>query len=75
MDANLSAPELCYTLPSRNLRPLHHYVRMATVMVMAGDRAPIFHLYHAYSGENIWNEYLYRHGETAANIVRTRVTW
>lgn len=78
----LSAPELCYALPSRNLRPLHHYVRMATVMIMAGDRAPVFdsfHLYHAYSGANIWNgyEYMYRHGETVmrvvANVVRSRV--
>ena len=32
----LSAPELCYALPSRNLRPLHHYAQMATVMSMAG---------------------------------------
>lgn len=78
----LSAPELCYTLPSRNLRPLHRYAQVATFVAMAGDRAPIFdsfHLYHAYSGENIWNgyEYMYRHGETAmrvvANIVRSRI--
>lgn len=78
----LSAPELCYTLPSRNLRPLHHYVRMATVMTMA-DVEPIslysFRLHHAYSDELIWPgyEYVNRHGETAmrvvANIVRSRV--
>lgn len=82
VEKRLSAPELCYTLPSRNLRPLHHYVQVATIMIMAGDRAPAFnsfHLYHAYSGANIWNgyEYVYRHGETAMraieNIVRSRV--
>lgn len=78
----LSAPGLCYVLPSRNLRPLHHYVQAATVMIMAGDRAPVldsFHLYHAYSGGNIWNgyEYLNRHGDMAMrvveNIVRSRI--
>lgn len=82
VEERLSAPELCYTLPSRNLRPLHHYVQIATAMIMAGDRAPVldsFHLYHAYSGENLWNgyEYMYRHGETVMrvveNVVRSRV--
>lgn len=78
----LSAPELCYTLPSRNLRPLHHYAQMATVMTMAGVE-PIspysFRLHHAYGDENLWRgyEYVDRHGETAmrvvANIVRSRV--
>lgn len=78
----LSAPELCYTLPSRNLRPLHHYAQMATVMTMA-DVEPIslytFRLHHACGDELIWAgyEYMYRHGETAmrvvANIVRSRV--
>lgn len=78
----LSAPELCYALPSRNLRPLHRYVQMATVMIEAGDKAPVldfFHLYHAHSSENIWNgyEYLTRHGNTAMrvtkNIIRSRI--
>lgn len=78
----LSAPELCYALPSRNLRPLHHYVRMATVMSMAGAE-PIslysFRLHHVYSDENIWAgyEYVNRHGETAVrvieNVVRSRI--
>ena len=40
VEGRLSAPELCYALPSRNLRPLHHYAQMATVMIMDGDRAP-----------------------------------
>lgn len=82
VEERLSAPELCYAPPSRNLRPLHCYVRMAAVMVMAGDRAPVFdyfHLYHAYSGANIWNgyEYMYRHGDMAMrvveNVVRSRI--
>lgn len=82
VEERLSAPELCYTLPSRNLRPLHHYVRMATVMTMA-DVEPIslytFRLHHVYSDELIWAgyEYVNRHGETVmrviANIVRSRV--
>lgn len=82
VEERLSAPELCYTLPSRNLRPLHHYVRMATVMAMA-DVEPIslytFRLHHVYSDELVWAgyEYMYRHGETVMrvvkNIVRSRV--
>lgn len=82
VEERLSAPELCYALPSRNLRPLHRYVRTATVMIEAGDKAPVldfFHLYHAHSVENIWNgyEYLDRHGDTATrvtkNIIRSRI--
>ena len=82
VERRLSETELCYVLPSRNLRPLHYYVRTATVMVMAGNRAPVlgsFHLYHAYSGEEVWTgyEYLNRHGDMAMrvveNIVRSRV--
>jgi hypothetical protein len=82
VEGRLSAPELCCALPSRNLRPLHHYVRMATVMAIAGveptslDR---FRLHHAYGDETIWDghEYVNRHDETAMrvvkNIVRSRV--
>ena len=39
----------------------------------------IFHLYHAYSDETVWNghEYVGRHGETAMrvaeNIIRSRI--
>lgn len=82
VEERLLAPELCYAFPSRNMRPLHRYVRMATAMVEAGDKAPVldfFHLYHAYSGDNIWNgfEYVGRHGEMAgrvtANVIRSRI--
>lgn len=82
VEERLAAPELCYVLPSRNLRPLHHYVRIATAMILDGDRAPVlcsFHLYHAYSGENVWTgyEYVARHGDNAMrvveNIVRSRI--
>lgn len=82
VEERLSALELCYVLPSRNLRPLHRYVRMATTMIMNGDRAPVldsFHLYHAYSGGNVWvgYEYLNRHGDSAMrvveNVVRSRI--
>lgn len=78
----LSNPELCYVLPSRNLRPLHRYVRIATAMIMDGDRArslDYFHLYHAFNEDNIFSgyEYLRRHGDTATrvaeNVVRSRI--
>lgn len=83
VEGRLSAPELCYALPSRNLRPLHHYARMATVMAIAHVE-PIslygFRLHHVYSDETIWNgrEYVNRHGEMMAvrvvkNVVRSRV--
>lgn len=82
VEERLLAPELCYALPSSSLRPLHRYVQMATVMIEAGDKSPIldfFHLYHAHSGDNIWNgyEYINRHGDTAtrvtANVIRSRI--
>lgn len=82
VEGRLSDPELCYALPSRNLRPLHNYARMATVMAIAGVE-PInldrFRLHHAYGDETIWAgyEYLSRHGGPAMrvvdNIVRSRV--
>jgi hypothetical protein len=78
VDGRLAAPELCYALPSRNLRPLHHYARMATIMAMAGVE-PVtlynFRLHHAYGDETIWNgrEYINRHGETAVRVVRSIV--
>lgn len=82
VEERLLAPELCYALPSRNLRPLHRYVQTATAMIEAGDKSPIldfFHLYHAHSGDNIWNgyEYVGRNGDTAGrvteNIIRSRI--
>ena len=82
VEERLSAPELCYVFPSRNMRPLHHYVRIATAMIIDGNRAPVlnsFSLYHAYSGGNVWAgyEYVGRHGDMAMrvveNIVRSRV--
>ena len=82
VEERLSAPELCYALPSRNLRSLHHYAQMATVMSMAGVE-PIslygFRLHHVYGDETVWNgrEYVDRHGELAVrvvnNIVRSRI--
>lgn len=78
VEERLSAPELCYALPSRNLRPLHHYAQMATAMSMAGVE-PVtlysFRLHHVYSDETIWNghEYVNRHGETVVRVVRNIV--
>lgn len=82
VEERLSAPELRYVLPSRDLRPSHCYVRTATAMILEGDRAPhldSFHLYHAYSGGDVWAgyEYLNRHGDTAMrvveNVIRSRI--
>lgn len=51
-------------------------------MIEAGGKAPgldFFHLYHAHSGESLWNgyEYMGRHGGTAVrvaeNIIRSRI--
>jgi hypothetical protein len=76
VEERLSAPELCYALPSRNPRPLHHYAQMATVMSMA-DVEPIslygFRLHHAYGDETIWDgrEYVNRHGEMAVRWLKT----
>ena len=82
VEGRLAAPEPCYVLPSRNLRPLRHYVRMAAVMAMAGVK-PVslydFRLRHAYGDGTVWSgqEYVNRHGETAVrvagNIVRSRI--
>lgn len=83
VEEHLSAPaQDRYALPSRNLRPLHHYAQAATVAAMEGDEPhtlDCFHLHHAYSDEDIWSgcEYVDRHGDTAVqvveNIVRSRV--
>jgi hypothetical protein len=82
VEERLLAPELCYALQSRNLKPLHRYVQQAVVMIEAGDKSPVFdffHLYHAHSGDNIWNgyEYVNRHGDTAGlvteNVIRSRI--
>ena len=74
----LADPKLCYALPSRNLRPLHHYTQMATVMAIAGVE-PIslnrFRLHHAYNNETLWSGN--HHGDMAMrvveNVVRSRV--
>ena len=80
VEERLSFPKLRYVLPSRDLRPLHHYARI--VMIMGDDKAPAldsFRLRHAYSGGNVWAgyEYVNRHGDTAMrvveNIVRSRI--
>jgi hypothetical protein len=82
VEERLLATELCYALPSRSLRPLHRYVRMATEMIETGGKAPVldlFHLYHAHSGEEIFAgfAYLNRHGGTAIrvthNIILSRI--
>ena len=72
-----------YAFPSRNLRPLHTYLKMATARIV--ERGETFRsldrfcIYHAAGGALIWNgfEYWGRHGGTAQwvieNILRSRV--
>lgn len=82
IEERLAAPELCYALPSRNLRPLHLYVQEALVRALDGNTSHslnYFYLYHAYSKETLWvgNVYLRQHGDTARrvteNIIRSRI--
>lgn len=82
VEERLLAPELCYALPSRNLRPLHRYVQMATTMIEAGDTPPMlgfFRLYHAHSGDNIWSgfEHVGNQDDPARrvteNVIRSRI--
>lgn len=82
IEERLSAPELCYALPSRNLRPLHLYVLDAVVKALDGDTSHSlerFYLYHAHNGESLWAGYVYlcQHGDTARrvteNVIRSRI--
>lgn len=81
IDGHLSNTTYPYVLPSRNLRPLHVYLRMATVIVEKGETfrsLDHFRIYHAVSEMAIWEgcEYCGRHGDAQRvieNILRSRV--
>ena len=83
IDEHLSNTTYPYVFPSRNLRPLHVYLRMATVKVVEKGETfrslDRFRIYHAASEMAIWEGYEYcgRHGYTAQrvieNILRSRV--
>ena len=83
IDGRLSNTTYAYAFPSRDLRPLHIYLSMATAKIVEKGETfrglECFLVYHAASGESIWEgfEYLERHDDTAkrvlGSILRSRV--
>ncbi|WAX05517.1 hypothetical protein BA720P3_00042 [Bifidobacterium phage BA720P3] len=74
IEERLNSPDFNYALPSRNLKPLHQYMRMVDVRLEAGDSfrsLERFFIYHAYNGDTIWNgfEYLNQHGDMAVRVI------
>lgn len=71
-----------YAFPSRNMRPLHIYLRCATKMVVGKGESfrslDYFRVYNAAGGETIWDgdDYYHRHSVDAQwvleNILRNR---
>lgn len=71
-----------YAFPSRNLQPLHIYLRCATKMIVDHGESyrslGYFRIYHAAGGETIWDgaDYYRRHSVDAQwvleNILRSR---
>lgn len=80
IDGCLSNATTAYAFPSRNLRPLHIYLNMATVKIVEKGEAfrslDRFRIYHAANGASIWdgfengNHYAQR---VLENILRNRV--
>lgn len=83
IDGRLSNTTYAYAFPSRDLRPLHTYLSMATAKIVEKGETfrglECFRIYHAATGEPIWIgfEYLERHDDTAKrvldSILRNRV--
>jgi hypothetical protein len=83
IDRCLSNATTAYAFPSRDLRPLHIYLAMATVRIVEKGKTfrslEHFSIYHAANSATIWDgcEYGNRHGDTAQrvleNILRNRV--
>ena len=82
IDGRLSNNTYAYAFPSRNLQPLHTYLNMATVRIVEKGETfrslEHFRIYHAASGESIWDgfEYGYRHDyaqRVLENILGNRV--
>lgn len=74
IEERLNSPDFNYALPSRNLKPLHQYMRMVDVRLATGDSfrgLERFFIYNAYNGDTIWDgfEYLNRHGDMAARVI------
>lgn len=83
IDACLSNVTSAYAFPSRNLRPLHIYLQMATERIVERGETfrslELFSIYHAAYSSSIWGgfEYSYNRRDTAqrvlGNILRSRV--
>lgn len=83
VEENLSSDYYVYAFPSRNLKPLHLYLRMVDARLERGGtfrNLSNFSIYHPYDGATAWDGYAYLHrpeGETAArvvdNIIRSRI--
>lgn len=81
IDERLSTTTSAYAFPSRNLRPLHVYLRLATARIVEEGKTfrsvDRFNIYHAVTGESIWNGFSYQYSSTATwvleNILRNRV--
>lgn len=83
IEVRLHNPAYAYVLPSRNLRPLHIYLQMATARIVEKGETfrslDLFRIYHAADGSPIWEGYVYsyNHGNAATrvleNILRSRV--
>lgn len=82
IDERLSSTAHPYAFPSRNMRPLHIYLRCATKMVVGKGESfrslSYFRVYNAAGGETIWDgdDYCRRHSADAQwvleNILRSR---
>lgn len=81
IEEHLNTTDFNYAFPSRNLKPLHQYLRMVDVRLATGDSfrsLERFFIYHACTVDTIWNgfEYLNEHGDMAVrvidNIIRSR---
>jgi hypothetical protein len=74
IEAHLAKSAYPYVFPSRNLRPLHIYLKYATKMIVDHGESyrslDYFRIYHAAGGEVIWDGYDYsRHSRADAQWV------
>ena len=83
VEEHLAKSAYPYAFPSRNLRPLHIYLKCATKMIVDHGESyrdlSRFSIYHAAGGETIWDGYDYFRRNRAdaqwvlGNILRSRV--
>lgn len=83
VEENLASGYCVYAFPSRNLKPLHIYLRMVDARLERGGTfrsLSNFFIYHPYDGATVWDGYAYLYrpeGDTVArvvnNIIRSRI--